>query len=609
MRRSHPTKFRERMLKRNVRAEMHRKRKAGVTQRPVDEDPQAGEEAPSSEEPERHGYDERDLNFTDSEDRSPAEPMRPGEDVVMEETGDASHDVNDQPEEDRDEQNAQDADMSMFTIAESDEESAEVPIRGIRPTKAIHRQNCKLCTQEIHIGSPIIKLQKIGWVHSECCRQAIQNGDQIRLDRGAAYYRSRNQGPTSREKREVELCEATPVENEENKEEETEISWSKVGTGVCVLTMAMVMGAISMAETPNVQAAAELKDEVTTTMSTASVETFLAEVKEETHVSSLCKLTYATVGAGALYLGQYLWNQVQIRTRLKLKKPEVEGFPAPRCGQRCVIGSWTQYPCVNGCRRARHHRGNCYCLQEDCPYHPGQPDADDSDVRAARNISRYMQGRPQIDSSSDEEWSAVDEDETLDMIEEDVPEEDVNALSAGSYPGWTCFNYDTGAAISVFPKSKLPKHVTDHLKSNGKRYRSACGRSVPDEGGIQIVAGGEDSTTRKLRTRVAEVHKPLVSASGCSDHLCSWIGRKGHNENFLVPAQGKTAKYIAKVLKRASTDPQEQIMNLYEEGGTYNFYLNTDQGEISSLSLQEEASKLTRAQLEEAYARGPRGPH
>jgi hypothetical protein len=216
--------------------------------------------------------------------------------------------------------------------------------------------------------------------------------------------------------------------------------------------------------------------------------------------------------------------------------------------------------------------------------------------------SEELENDPDEDGSeTDSEWSQVDAG--IQMVED---EEDGAVAAVEPDSNWTRFNYDTGAAISVFPKRCLPAEAVRALKANGKKYRSACGQSIPDLGGVRITGEGEDGWPRALSTRVADVHKPLISASSTAGHLNAWISKKGQG-GFLIPAAGKTAKKIQRMLDNAALDPAESIMQLYEEQGTYNFYLDTSKGDISSLSLQAEAQKLTRKELEEAYARGPPG--
>ena len=68
--------------------------------------------------------------------------------------------------------------------------------------------------------------------------------------------------------------------------------------------------------------------------------------------------------------------------------------------------------------------------------------------------------------------------------ESDLP---LNNLGKGEgKDGWARFTYDTGAALSVFPKSYLSERVIKTLQGNGRAYRSACRRSVPDEGKISV---------------------------------------------------------------------------------------------------------------------------
>jgi hypothetical protein len=222
-------------------------------------------------------------------------------------------------------------------------------------------------------------------------------------------------------------------------------------------------------------------------------------------------------------------------------------------------------------------------------------------LKKARSSQAAVEGQ---ESDTDSEWSRVD-DEAVQMVEEE-DEDDVAVAAVEPYGSWTRFNYDTGAAISVFPKRNLPAEAVRALRTNGKKYRSACGKSIPDLGGVRITGEAEDGCPRAISTRVADVHKPLISASSTAGHLNAWISKKGQG-GYLIPAASKTAKKVQRLLDSAALDPAESIMQLYEEQGTYNFYLDTSKGDISSVSLEAEAQKLTRKELEEAYARGPPG--
>ena len=160
--------------------------------------------------------------------------------------------------------------------------------------------------------------------------------------------------------------------------------------------------------------------------------------------------------------------------------------------------------------------------------------------------------------------------------------------------------------MTVFPKRELNESMLRELKTNGKNYRSACGKVVPDLGGIRITGYSESGILRTVKARVAEVQKPLVSASQTADKVTAWIARKGQR-SYLIPAQGKVANKIQKILDASSWEDDSYLMQLHESNGTYNFWLNTQGGSIASLSLEEEARTLSRSQLEQAYTRGPQG--
>ena len=121
-----------------------------------------------------------------------------------------------------------------------------------------------------------------------------------------------------------------------------------------------------------------------------------------------------------------------------------------------------------------------------------------------------------------------------------------------------------------------------------------------------ITGYSESGILRTVKARVAEVQKPLVSASQTADKVTAWIARKGQR-SYLIPAQGKVANKIQKILDASSWEDDSYLMQLRESNVTYKFWLNTQGGSIASLSLEEEARTLSRSQLEQAYTRGPQG--
>ena len=77
----------------------------------------------------------------------------------------------------------------------------------------------------------------------------------------------------------------------------------------------------------------------------------------------------------------------------------------------------------------------------------------------------------------------------------------------------------------------------------------------------------------------------------------------------MIPKDSKVAKKIQQLIEQAWFTPGESLMSLEEDDGTYSFWINTEAGEIASLSLEDGSKKISRKELERAYARqGPPGP-
>ena len=134
--------------------------------------------------------------------------------------------------------------------------------------------------------------------------------------------------------------------------------YKKMGTGVCIATMAMIMILLATIQTPQVLVAQELQIEVNITMSTTLAEEMVADIAKDQDTSSLNKLTYATIGAAAMFLGQKLYAYAKaLGDKMR---------PAKRCKEPCEIGSPELYPCPHHCRRAYRHQGAHRCMQPSC---------------------------------------------------------------------------------------------------------------------------------------------------------------------------------------------------------------------------------------------------
>jgi hypothetical protein len=90
---------------------------------------------------------------------------------------------------------------------------------------------------------------------------------------------------------------------------------------------------------------------------------------------------------------------------------------------------------------------------------------------------------------------------------------------------WTKINLDTGAACTAWPTEFAP-HVPAEEAKTGVRFKTATGEEVDADYIKKIEAVDERGRRRRLRGRVAPVHKPSASAASVCDagadvYLCS----------------------------------------------------------------------------------------
>ena len=183
---------------------------------------------------------------------------------------------------------------------------------------------------------------------------------------------------------------------------------------------------------------------------------------------------------------------------------------------------------------------------------------------------------------------------------------EVSALTPGKEV-WVKMNYDTGAAITAFPKDFAPSAV----QGNGCKYKTATGELTEDQGALRITGEDEGRSLRRLTGRLTDVHKPLVSASSCASHgQNGWVSKGG---GWLIPENSATSWKIQKILAKDAAKKAHKMIPLYEERGVYNFYVkaNTRRGKIEVLEGQQEADvkSLSKEALEKEVLRlrGPSG--
>ncbi|CAK0813925.1 unnamed protein product [Prorocentrum cordatum] len=158
---------------------------------------------------------------------------------------------------------------------------------------------------------------------------------------------------------------------------------------------------------------------------------------------------------------------------------------------------------------------------------------------------------------------------------------------------WMKFNWDSGAAVSAFPRSFAPP---TGMKGNGSTYRTASGELVPDEGSLQLKAEDEYGVLRALKGRVTNVHKPLISvgqAAGAGQ--CSFLGRNG---GWIFHEKSQIGKRVVGMLEKEAKTAKHQMLPVYREQGVYNFYLKKGQhGSVAP--LEEGFSAKSKSELVE----------
>lgn len=136
---------------------------------------------------------------------------------------------------------------------------------------------------------------------------------------------------------------------------------------------------------------------------------------------------------------------------------------------------------------------------------------------------------------------------------------------------WLKLNYDTGAGLTAFPKTYKEIAAED---GKGSSYRTASGEKIPDYGGVKLQTLDEKGNARKISGRCTEVHKVLASASQLHKRHDAYLWNGG---GMLVPTDSGLAQALRQEFDRLIRwYGAKDCLNLYEENGVYNFYLQVD---------------------------------
>ena len=162
---------------------------------------------------------------------------------------------------------------------------------------------------------------------------------------------------------------------------------------------------------------------------------------------------------------------------------------------------------------------------------------------------------------------------------EPAPEADVGMLMAdlsgvgiadtSSAEEWMKFNLDTGAAQTAIPNGWEDRVVVS--EGNEVVFTTASGELVPSQG-IGTFEGFDESGNKcRVKGSMADVHKPLISASKCLGF--GRIAVLDVNGGSLIPQGSKVGKAVQAILEKASAAEQRNWIPVYQEQGVYNFYL------------------------------------
>ena len=145
---------------------------------------------------------------------------------------------------------------------------------------------------------------------------------------------------------------------------------------------------------------------------------------------------------------------------------------------------------------------------------------------------------------------------------------------------WVKLNLDSGAAVTAFPESLAPPGC----QGNGNNYKTATGELTPDKGQIKITGTSENKRKLRITARVANVHKPLLSASRCvNGGQCVWLSEGGGG---MIETTDPVIKQVESILWKHAMQGKPTFIPVYEERGVYNVYVKKEKIEaVNETSL------------------------
>ena len=162
------------------------------------------------------------------------------------------------------------------------------------------------------------------------------------------------------------------------------------------------------------------------------------------------------------------------------------------------------------------------------------------------------------------------------LLEPDAGKRDISALESEARCAWTKINVDTGAAMSVYPL----KLASARGQSSGQMFKTASGEHISDEGPVRFVGIDELDNQRKLGGRLADVHKPLMSAAEvCDAGQDLWVGTDG---GYLIPRYGPIGRGLrAEFEKLCKRHGRGTLLPVYKENNVFNVYMKLSEAAVA----------------------------
>ena len=139
-------------------------------------------------------------------------------------------------------------------------------------------------------------------------------------------------------------------------------------------------------------------------------------------------------------------------------------------------------------------------------------------------------------------------------------------------PGWIRCNLDTGASVTVFPKKMFEE---DTLEEDGMKLKTASGEVINGYGETTLHGRDTEGVIRKLKGKVSDVHKVLVSASKMHEKgYSTWLGPGGGE---IIPLNHPINRELGRAYHTAVRRfGKEGVIPVTGENGVYNFFIKEE---------------------------------